>query len=127
MKQRMASSQTTTRLAGASMLLLTAFVTQQAKADDLECTAAIADWQPKSAVLAMAAAKGWAVQRLKTDDGCYQLKVRDAKGRDQVIKVDPSSLQVLETERPGEGDADDGIDNRREDEDGAAKGTDRAG
>ena len=102
----------------ASIVLLAAFATQPAVAEDRECTAAIADWQPKSVVIAMAESKGWAVQRLKTDDGCYQLKVRDAEGRDFVVKVDPASLQVLETEHPGEGDADDETDNRRENERG---------
>ena len=47
-----------------------------ALADDDDCDAPMADWQPRSAVQRMAESRGWIVRRIKTDDGSvlYQAK-----------------------------------------------------
>ena len=68
-----------------------------AMADD-DCGVPMADWQPRDAVLRMAADKGWSVRRIKIDDGCYEIDGRDAEGRRIEVTVSPGDLQVIEIE-----------------------------
>ncbi|GGF01128.1 PepSY domain-containing protein [Stappia taiwanensis] len=68
------------------------------RADDDDCQVPMADWKPRAAVEAMAKAKGWTVRRIKTDDGCYKLKGRDADGRKMKAKIDPATLAIVEIE-----------------------------
>lgn len=63
-------------------------------ADD-DCDAPLKRWQTRDAVLEMAAAKGWQIQRLKIDDGCYEVRGTDAQGRSFKAKIDPETLKVL--------------------------------
>lgn len=76
----------------AAAMLVVAWPAARA-ADD--CDAPPETWQPRSAVQALAAQNGWRVDRLKIDDGCYELKGRDAEGRRFKARLDPASLQVL--------------------------------
>jgi hypothetical protein len=90
-----------------------------ALADDDECEARIGDWQPRSAVVKMAEERGWTVQRIKTDDGCYEILCTDKDGRSFEAIVDPATLEVLATEvRDGE------RDRRGDRRDGRASGDD---
>ena len=66
-------------------------------ADD--CDAPPESWQPRSAVTALAQRNGWQVDRLKIDDGCYEIKGRDADGRRFKAKLDPATLKVLRLKR----------------------------
>jgi hypothetical protein len=43
----------------------------------------------------MAAAQGWQIQRLKIDDGCYEIRGTDAQGRGFKARLDPETLKVL--------------------------------
>jgi hypothetical protein len=43
----------------------------------------------------MAAAQGWQIQRLKIDDGCYEVRGTDAQGRNFKAQIDPETLKVL--------------------------------
>ena len=63
-------------------------------ADD-DCDAPLKRWQSRDAVLVMAATKGWQIQRLKIDDGCYEIRGTDADGRRFKAKIDPETLKVL--------------------------------
>ena len=63
-------------------------------ADD-DCDAPVRQWQSREAVMQMAAQQGWQVQRLKIDDGCYELRGRDAQGRSFKAKIDPRTLNVV--------------------------------
>jgi hypothetical protein len=63
-------------------------------ADD-DCEAPLNRWQTREAVRQMAAAQGWKIQRLKIDDGCYEVRGIDAQGRGFKAKIDPETLQVL--------------------------------
>ena len=69
-----------------------------ALADDDDCRVPMADWQPREAVQKMAEAKGWIVRRIKTDDGCYEIKGRDTQGREIEVKLDPGTLAIVEME-----------------------------
>lgn len=63
-------------------------------ADD-DCEAPLNRWQTREAVRQMALAQGWQIQRLKIDDGCYEIRGTDAQGRAFKAKVDPETLKVL--------------------------------
>lgn len=65
-----------------------------ASADD-DCNAPMSRWQSRDAVRQMAVAQGWQIQRLKIDDGCYELRGTDAQGRSFKAKIDPETLKVL--------------------------------
>ena len=63
-------------------------------ADD-DCNAPMDRWQSREAVRQMAAQQGWQVQRLKIDDGCYEIRGTDSQGRSFKAKIDPETLKVL--------------------------------
>ncbi|MCZ4288626.1 PepSY domain-containing protein [Hoeflea alexandrii] len=69
-----------------------------ARAEDDDCAVPMAQWQPREAVQRVAAEQGVTVRRIKIDDGCYQIKGRDASGRKVEIKVNPQTLEVIEIE-----------------------------
>ena len=69
-----------------------------ALADDDDCFAPMADWQPKEAVERLAAEAGWVVRRIRIDDGCYEIDGRDANGRVIEVTVHPATLEVIELE-----------------------------
>ena len=68
-----------------------------------DCDAPPASWQPRSAVQALAERNGWKLERLKIDDGCYEIKGRDAEGRPFKAKVDPATMQVVRIKRGDHG------------------------
>ncbi len=63
-------------------------------ADD-DCKAPMDRWQSREAVRQMAARQGWQIQRLKIDDGCYEIRGTDVQGRGFKAKIDPETLKVL--------------------------------
>jgi hypothetical protein len=69
-----------------------------ALADDDECHVPMSQWQPREAVLAMVADQGWTARRIRTEDGCYKIKGRDAEGREIEVKVDPATLAMVDFE-----------------------------
>ena len=60
-----------------------------------DCDAPLNRWQSRDAVHQMATAQGWQIQRLKIDDGCYEVRGTDAQGRAFKAKIDPETLKVL--------------------------------
>lgn len=64
-------------------------------ASDDDCDAPVNRWQSREAVRQMAAQQGWQIQRLKIDDGCYEIHGTDAQGRSFKAKIDPETLKVL--------------------------------
>ncbi len=76
-----------------------------ALADD-DCFVPMADWQPREAVANLAQQNGWTVRRIKIDDGCYEIKGRDATGREIEVTVHPATLQVIEFEYEDDDDDD---------------------
>jgi hypothetical protein len=81
-------------------------------ADD-DCNAPLDRWQSREAVRQMATREGWQIQRLKIDDGCYEIRGLDAQGRTFKAKIDPETLKVLkmkqeDSERARERDRDGG-------------------
>ncbi|KQV50756.1 hypothetical protein ASC95_15520 [Pelomonas sp. Root1217] len=78
---------------GVLVLLLVSAVLP-ASADN-HCDAPLPRWQTREAVRLMADAKGWQIQQLKIDDGCYEIRGTDAQGRAFKAKIDPETLKVL--------------------------------
>ena len=74
--------------------LLLCLIALPALADD-DCDAPVNRWQSREAVRQMAARQGWQIQRLKIDDGCYEIRGTDAQGRAFKAKIDPETLKVL--------------------------------
>ncbi|HRO15478.1 MAG TPA: PepSY domain-containing protein [Paracoccus sp. (in: a-proteobacteria)] len=103
----------------AILAVLAAVPAGAAFADDDDCFVPMADWQPREAVQKMAEDQGWTVRRIKTDDGCYEVKGTDAAGRPIEATVHPATLAVIEVEY-------DDHDRRRERE-GDRRGDDRRG
>ena len=60
-----------------------------------DCDAPVNRWHTREALRQWASAQGWQVQRLKIDDGCYEIRGTDAQGRTFKAKVDPETLKVL--------------------------------
>lgn len=60
-----------------------------------DCDVPLSLWQPREAVMRKAAQQGWQVQRLKIDDGCYEIRGRDAQGREFKAKLDPKTLEPV--------------------------------
>lgn len=87
----------------ASLVLGGALGIRAAMADDSDdCRAPLADWKPRDAVRALAQQKGWRVDKLKADDGCYEIKGHDADGKRFKAKLDPVTLDVVRMKREGE-------------------------
>ncbi|WP_212525471.1 PepSY domain-containing protein [Actibacterium sp. MT2.3-13A] len=85
--------------------LATSCVAGAALADD-DCHVPMSEWQPREAVQRMAEERGWTVRRIKIDDGCYEIDLRDADGRALEVTVDPGTLGIIEMEYEDEGAAD---------------------
>ena len=88
------------------LAFLAALPAGAALADD-ECSVAMADWQPRAAVLEFAAQSGWTVRRIKIDDGCYEIEGLDAEGREIEATIHPATFQLIEFEVEYDDDDDD--------------------
>lgn len=65
-------------------------------ADD--CTDPVADWQPRETLRLQLEQHGWEVQRIKVDDGCYEVKGIDKIGNAFKAKYAPASLDIRKLE-----------------------------
>lgn len=66
-------------------------------ADD-DCRSPMAEWQPRDTVTAHVGTLGVTTERLRIDDGCYEVRGRDADGNRIELKIDPATLEVMELE-----------------------------
>lgn len=74
-----------------------------ALADD-DCRRPMAEWQSRDAVAAHVAKLGVTAERLRIDDGCYEIRGQDGAGNRIELKLDPATLEPLALEvrfRPG--------------------------
>ena len=79
-------------------LMLTLVLTAAPAFAGDDCAVPMIDWQPREAVIRLAAEKGWELRRIRIDDGCYELIGRDADGRLIAVKLDPATLAVVQME-----------------------------
>ena len=91
-----------------------------------DCAVPMRDWQPRSAVAAVAQAQGWTIRRIRIDDGCYEVIGTDAQGRAIEAKLNPGSLNIqeIEFEEEGDGHDSDHQDSHGDDHDGTENGGD---
>jgi hypothetical protein len=76
-------------------ILLFGFAGSGAAMASDRCQVPMDQWQPRAAVQKMAEARGWRVDRIKIDDGCYKVRGVDGQGRAFKAKIDPSTLAVI--------------------------------
>lgn len=79
------------------LMLILALIATPALAGD-DCAVPMTVWQPREAVVKLAAEQGWVLRRIRIDDGCYEVIGRDAAGRRIEVKLDPATLAVVEME-----------------------------
>ena len=73
--------------------LLSLMLSGYALADD--CSDPVSDWQPRENLREQVERQyGWSVQRIKVDDGCYELKGLDRKGNAIEASYSPASLRL---------------------------------
>ena len=83
--------------------LLAALPAGAALADD-DCSSPMAQWQSREAVVRHAAELDIDLDRVRIDDGCYEIRGRDGDGNRIEAKLDPATLGLVELEikfRPG--------------------------
>lgn len=97
-----------------SMLTL-ALIAGPALAGD-DCAVPMTDWQPREAVVKLAAEQGWDLRRIRIDDGCYEVIGRDAAGRAIEVKLNPATLAVVEMEFEDNHDEGHGSNNGEQDD-----------
>ena len=68
-----------------------------ALADD-DCRRPMAEWQSRETVTARVTELGITTERLRIDDGCYEVRGRDGDGNQIRLKIDPASLAVQKLE-----------------------------
>lgn len=86
-----------TLLATALVLGIMGAGTAFASNDD-RCNVPMADWQPVKALQQKLEADGWKVNRIKTDDGCYEVYAIDDKGRRIEAYFNPKSFDMVKME-----------------------------
>lgn len=62
------------------------------------CNVPLGDWQPRAAVEAALEARGWTVLSIRSDDGCYKVKVLTEAGEKRRVKLDPKTLEPVDEE-----------------------------
>ena len=75
-------------------LILSLGATGVALADD-DCNSPMAAWQSREAASAHVTQLGITPERLQIDDGCYEIRGKDAQGRSFKAKIDPETLDVV--------------------------------
>ena len=63
-----------------------------------DCADPVADWQPRERLRQQIEQRGGTVQRIKVDDGCYEVRGIDARGNRFKGKDSPQSLRIKKLE-----------------------------
>lgn len=78
--------------------VLTSLTLSGAALADDNCTDPVADWQPREVLRQQLEQHGWTVQRIKVDDGCYEVRGVDKNGNEFKAKYAPASLHIRKLE-----------------------------
>lgn len=65
---------------------------------DTDCADPISDWKPREVLRQQVEARGWTVQRIKVDDGCYEVRGTDQHGNRVKAKYGPATLRMRSLE-----------------------------
>lgn len=60
-----------------------------------KCNVPVAEWRPAQALQKKLEAEGWKVNRLKTEDGCYEVYGVDRQGRRVEAYFNPKTLETV--------------------------------
>jgi hypothetical protein len=61
---------------------------------DTDCNDPIAAWKPREVLQQQVEQRGWTVQRIKVDDGCYEVRGVDRKGNRFKARYAPATLRI---------------------------------
>ena len=78
--------------------VLASILVSGAACADTVCNDPVASWQPREALRQKVEQRGWVVQRIKVDDGCYEVRGLDRKGNKFKATYAPASLRLLSLE-----------------------------
>ena len=73
-----------------------------------KCSAPMAEWQPREALQTKLETDGYKVNRIKTDDGCYEVYAIGPDGKRMKALFDPKSFEQVMGEDGEEGNDNDG-------------------
>lgn len=65
---------------------------------DSDCVAPAGEWQSREVLRQQIERHGWTVQRIKVDDGCYEVRGTDRLGNRFKAKYAPDSLRIRKLE-----------------------------
>jgi hypothetical protein len=91
------SSMTLSR-ALAALAALGALAASGAVFADTDCSDPVATWKPREVLRLEVERRGWTVQRIKVDDGCYEVRGVDRMGNKIKAKYAPASLRIRSLE-----------------------------
>ncbi|MDO8882699.1 MAG: PepSY domain-containing protein [Pseudotabrizicola sp.] len=80
------------------LAVLVALVTSGAAFADDDCNSPMSQWQPREAATSYVSGLGITADRLRIDDGCYEVRGRDSDGNRVELKLDPATLALVELE-----------------------------
>lgn len=83
-------------LAGSLLIALSSGAARADSDDYGHCNVPLSDWKPRAAVEAALQARGWTVQSIRSDDGCYKVKITTATGEKLRIKLNPQTLELVD-------------------------------
>ena len=63
-----------------------------------DCQRPMAEWQSRDTVATHVTELGITPERLRIDDGCYEIRGQDADGNQVELNIDPATLAVLKLE-----------------------------
>lgn len=86
-------------------IVLTALVCSDKAFGHVDCTDPIEQWKPRETLRQEVEKNGWTVQRIKVDDGCYEVRAVDRNGNKVKAKYSPATLKIRSFEVEFEGDA----------------------
>ncbi|THV20924.1 PepSY domain-containing protein [Peteryoungia ipomoeae] len=61
-----------------------------------KCKVAMADWKPRETLQTKLEGEGWKVRSIKTEDGCYEAYVINAKGEKVEAYFNPQTLESVD-------------------------------
>ena len=83
-------------LAGSLLIAMSSGAAQADSDDYARCDVPLSDWKPRAAVEAAIEAKGWTILSIRSDDGCYKVKVITATGEKRRDKLNPQTLEPID-------------------------------
>lgn len=83
-------------LAGSLLIAMSSGAAQADSDDYARCDVPLSDWKPRAAVEAAIEAKGWTILSIRSDDGCYKVKVLTDTGEKRRIKLNPQTLEPVD-------------------------------